>query len=107
MRPELQALSNRVAELLFDDELKTRVERFLKCDEQKRYKANVDQIFNTVFPAYGDAVEVLGEHVDEIWADPVLSEPYALLIETWDTFREHHRELTTLLLSLTPGRRNL
>jgi Skp family chaperone for outer membrane proteins len=50
MRPELQALSNRVAELLFDDELKTRVERFLNSEEQTRYKSVVDRIFEEVTP---------------------------------------------------------
>jgi hypothetical protein len=41
MRPELQELSNRAAELMVDDEFRARVRRWMDSDEQRRYKSAV------------------------------------------------------------------
>jgi hypothetical protein len=106
MRPELQDLSNRVVELALDEELKRRVLLWKNSDEHKRYKSAVDRIFAEAFPAYGNVFDILGEHVDQIWADPLLSEKYAPVAATLRKFREQHRELTTLVNSLTPVWRN-
>jgi len=103
MQPELQALSNRAAELMVDYEFRTRVQQYLDSDELRLYKSNVDRFFAEVAPAYGDAMEVLGEHVDEIRADPTLSELFDSVTGTLSRFRDQHRELTTLTLGLTPA----
>ena len=102
MRPELQDLSNRASELLLDEEFRTRVQIWKNSEEQKRYQSAVDRIFDEAFPAYRNTLDVLGEHLDEIWADPILSKEFAAVTNTLKKFQEQHRELAMLVKSLTP-----
>lgn len=89
---------------MFDSEVRTRVRDHLGSDELNRYKANVDRFFDEVAPSYRNASEALGEHLDDIRADPALSERFDSATAPLNNFREQHRELMNLTLSLTPTR---
>jgi len=76
MQPELQALANRAAGLLFDDEYKTRLRGWMDSVANRRYQSSVDKLFAGAFPAYGRSVDLLGDYLDEIRADASLSEKF-------------------------------
>ena len=54
MQPELQALANRAAGLLFDDEYKTRLRGWMDSVANKRYQSSVDKLLRECSPLMAD-----------------------------------------------------
>jgi hypothetical protein len=92
IQPELQALANRAAELLFDEEYKTRLQGWMSSVAQKQYQSSVDKLFAEAFPAYGKSVDLLGDYLDEIREDVSHSEKFDSAIGPLKKCIEQHRQ---------------
>lgn len=74
----------------------------MNSDEHKRYMSAANLIDAEALPAYVSRLDVLGENLHVIRADPTLSEQFDLVMGPLRKFQEQDRELTMLVKGLTP-----